>query len=85
MSRNIKKMVEARYYVVNKFYPQGLGLNFVRNRALSKIHYDLGVDLLREDKLNDARREFCQAVKFWPFSFLVWLGFVKTFLRVRVK
>ncbi len=80
MSKDTSRMVEARYYVINKF-TSGSRFSILRQRALHQVHRELGDEFLELIKCVDARKEYFQALKFWPFSFWAWFNLVKTYLK----
>ncbi len=85
MSKDLKKMLEARYYVVNKFCPKNGTYKLLRKKALAKIHRDLGDDLLFKHDFNESKKEYLSALCLWPFSIVGWINLTRALLKIRVK
>jgi len=85
VSRDRDKMLKARYYVVDKFCREGTVGFLLKNRALARIHSEVGNLFLWEGKFSGARREFWTSIMYWPLAFWSWANFVKTMLKVRPK
>jgi glycosyltransferase involved in cell wall biosynthesis len=85
MSRDITKMLQARYYVLNKLAPERGKFFFLKRRALSKIHRELGDCLLIKNDFTAARKQYGTGLYFWPFSFWLIFNFLKTLLRIKAK
>lgn len=86
MSKNKEKMMEARLYVVNKFAPLDCKeKRFLRNAALAKIYRDVGDEFLFAHDFAQAKNYYSKAMKHHPFSFWLWVNFVKALLKVEVK
>lgn len=80
MSKDTSKMLKARYYVIDKFMA-GKKFSILKQRALQQVHKELGDELLDVQSYAQARREYLKALKFWPFSFWIWLNLTKTLLK----
>ena len=85
MSKNTQKMLEARYYVVNKFFPENIKINRLRNKALANIHRELGDSALLSKDFTESRIHYIKALSFWPFSFWLWLNLIKALLKFNRK
>lgn len=85
MCKNMPKMLEARYYVVNKFFPRDKPSPIVKNIALANIHKDIGDELLYAGQCQESRNHYLKAFSFWPFSLRLWINFIKTSLPVRKR
>lgn len=84
MSRNLDKMLQARYYVVDKFYPRGK-FSLLKKRALSNIHNELGDDFLIKLNYFRAEKEYIKTIIYWPFSFRPWVNIIKAILKINIK
>lgn len=80
MSKNASKMLQARYYVINKF-TSGRKFSILKQRALQQVYKETGDEFLESGKYDQARREYVKALMFWPISFWVWLNLIKTLLK----
>lgn len=85
LSRNQQKMIEARYFVVNKFFPENSKNGVMRKLALAKIHKDMGDELLFLREFEAAKKEYCQSLSLTPFSFWPWVNFLKASLKMKIK
>ena len=82
MSRNLKKMLEARLYVIDKYCPKNdQSKRGLRNKALSKIFRDRGDELLLQKSFNNAHQEYQKAIEYDPFSFWTLVNWLKTILK----
>ena len=84
MSRHQQKMAQARYYVVNKFYPEG-SQDPLRKLALARVHKDLGDELLYDQNFTAAKEQYRKALRFAPFSLWPWVNFFKAVLRMKIR
>lgn len=82
MSKNKAKMVEGRYYIVDKFCSERGKNQLLRRRALSKIHRDLADSLKSEKNFQESRKHYRKALLLWPFNIWAWLNYVKALLRI---
>lgn len=83
MSRDKYKMLKARLYIVDKFYPGGSGGKIFRRLALAKIYRDSGdVDLL-DCNFDDSKKSYRRSLLFWPFSLWPWVNLLKALLHSR--
>jgi len=81
MSRNLKKMMEARFYVIDKYCPQDdLSKRRLRDRALAKIFRDIGDEFLLKKDFVSARQEYSKAIRHNPLAFWSWVNWVKTYV-----
>jgi len=82
MSRNLKKMMEARLYVIDKYCPQDDQRKYnLRHKALAKVFRDMGDEFLLKEDYIGARQEYIKAIGYDPFSFWPWVNWIKTILR----
>ncbi len=84
MSHHQQKMAQARYYVVNKFYPDG-SKNPLRKLALARIHKDLGDELLLGQEFAAAKEQYKEALRFVPLSLWPWVNLLKALLRMKIR
>ena len=83
MSRDKYKMLKARLYIVDKFFPAGREGKIFRRLALAKIYRDSGdVDLL-DCNFDDSKESYCRSLLFWPFSLWPWVNLIKALLHSR--
>jgi glycosyltransferase involved in cell wall biosynthesis len=85
MSKDETKMLQARYYVVNKFFPEGKNNKTLRAKALANIHRELGDELILKGKFQQAKNQFVTSLRRWPFSIWPWVNLIKATLKFRVK
>jgi len=82
MSRDLKKMTQARLYVIDKYCPQDdRKKRTLRNRAISKVFRDIGDEFLLKENYTVARREYSKAIRFDPLAFWPWVNWSKAVLR----
>jgi len=85
MSNNLKKMLEARLYVIDKYCPKDdQSKRRLRNKAISKIYRDRGDGFLLQQDFTNARLEYIQAIKHDPLAFWPWVNGLKALLKYRV-
>ncbi len=82
MSRNREKMMEARYYVIDKFFKENRVNSLLKRKALARIHRDEGDAFLNSFLILEARREYLKALSFWPFCFWAWVNLFKILLKL---
>lgn len=82
MSRNMKKMLEARLYVIDKYCPaEDLAKIRLRNRALARIYRDRGDGFLLDNNYASARQEYRKAIGYDPSAFWAWVNWLKTLFK----
>lgn len=81
-SNNLEKMVSARYYIVSK-YRKNKESSILIRKALAKIHRDFGDSLLYQHMYSKAKTEYVKALKYWPFSFWLWVNLFKSVIKFR--
>lgn len=82
MSKDDEKMIKARYYVVNKFFPRSPFL-LLKRKALARIHEEMGEGFFEKKDLIRGRKEFARSIKFWPFRVLTWVNFCRSFIKIK--
>jgi glycosyltransferase involved in cell wall biosynthesis len=78
MSKNREKMLNARYYVAEKFYRCGYVSRSRRNRALSFIHRQMGDEFFKDSGFKEAKLQYLKAMYCWPLTFWPWVNFLRT-------
>lgn len=84
MSNNQQKMLKARLYVVDKFFPSGKN-GRLRRLALAKIYRDLGDEHLFRRQFEHAKEQYWKSISSNPFSFWTWVNLGKSFIKLEVK
>lgn len=81
MSKNTEKMLEARYYVVNKFFSLN-NINIrIKNIALAQIHKEIGDALLSIGIFHESRKQYLKALSFRKFSPQILANFVRSIIK----
>jgi len=78
-SRDVQRMVEARYYIIDKFCKNR---PILKRKALAKVHQELAENLLVSKIYCESRKEYLNAFHYWPFFFKLYLGLIKTYIKV---
>jgi hypothetical protein len=82
MSRNLKKMLEARIYVIEKYCPpEDKSKHRLRNKAFSKVFRDRGDGFLLEKDYTGARQEYLKSIGYDPLAFWAWVNWIKTVFK----
>ena len=84
MSNNQQKMLKARLYVVDKFFPSEKN-DRLRRLALAKIYRDLGDEHLFRQQFKHAKERYWESITFNPFSFWAWINLGKSFIKLEVR
>jgi len=86
MSNNLNKMLEARFYVIDKYCPKhDISKHRLRNKAIAKVFRDMGDGFLIKKDFNNARQEYLKAIKHDPLAFWPWANWVKAVLKYQAK
>jgi len=81
MSHNQKKMVEGRYYVIDKYFPEKKGLNIQRRRMLSAIHFEVADGLSWRGNPRQSLKQYWKALQFYPFNIIIYINFLKAITK----
>ena len=82
MSRNLKKMTEARLYVIDKYCPpDNPKQQHLRRKALAKVFRDIGDEFLLKQDFINAREQYQKSYSFDPLDYWVWINWIKTVLK----
>jgi len=81
MSNQQKKMLEGRYYIVNKHYPPKNGIDIQRRKMLSAIHFELGDSLSWRGQPMNAMHEYIIACKYFPYNIKMCKNILKTLIK----
>jgi len=82
MSNNLKKMLEGRLYVIDKYCPKDDKSKYrLRNKALSKVYRDRADWFLLKKNHITARQEYQKAIGYDPLSFWPWVNWIKAVLK----
>ncbi|MFA5038112.1 MAG: glycosyltransferase [Candidatus Omnitrophota bacterium] len=84
MSKDLRKMLKARLYVIDKFCPPGKSM-ILRRRALARIFKDLGDSALDTGSFSEAVKNYGKSLKCWPVSYFVWINLFKTLFHYKTK
>ena len=84
MSKNQQKMLQARLYVVDKFFPAEKN-DRLRYLALAKIYRDSGDEHLFRQQFEHAKEQYWKSISFNPFSFWTWINLGKSFIKLKVR
>ena len=85
MSANYEKMLQGRYYIVDKYCPPKRGLQFFRNRALSSIHLQKADGCIWRSDYEQGLAECYKAIKLFPFNLTLYVRLIKTYLKILLK
>jgi len=85
MSKNIKKMMKARYYIVKKYTKNLFGFSLLRQRMLSAIHLELADGLAWRGNPDKSLQEYFKAIKLFPFNIIIYVNFLKAFIKTFLK
>lgn len=78
MSKNKEKMFKARYYVAEKFYRYGFVSRHQKNKAVGVVRRQLGDELYKENRYQEAKSEYLKSIFCWPITFWPWVNFLRT-------
>lgn len=81
MSKNTEKMLEARYYVVNKFFSLNNLSKKIKEEALAQIHKEIGDELFIMGMFKESQKQYLKALSLWKFSFRIWFNFARSLIR----
>ena len=84
LSRDQKKMLDRKIYVINKVCSQG-HLIFDKCQALAMVYKELGDIFLLEKNFPEAKSYYLQAVAAWPFFLGAWLNLAKSIFNVKTQ
>ncbi|MCR4337151.1 MAG: glycosyltransferase [Candidatus Omnitrophica bacterium] len=78
LSSSIEKTISGNQKAIEKACN---GKAFLRHQALARLHKEAGDGFLLQTHFKEARRQYWQAIKSWPFYIWPWINLGKTFLR----
>lgn len=83
MSRDLFKMLKARYYVVNK-HTSECGFDvFIRKKAFAAVHREMGDTFLFDGLFFLAAGQYIKSIVYWPFGLWTWINLAKAIFRFR--
>lgn len=85
MSANHKNMMKGRYYIVDKFCPPKKGLNTMRKKALSSIHFQRADGYIWKSNFREGIREYFKAMLIFPINLLIYIRLAKIFIKTIIK
>ena len=87
MSKNFNKMQKARYYMINKYFPNKKHkLNLERRKLLSDLHLSQGDGIAwRNNNYIKAIIEYIKAIKYFPFNFIIYYHSLKVLIKKLIK
>lgn len=84
LSKDIERMVKARIYVIDKFFPPGKN-EILRRKALGRVYKDLGDDSLFSGRFSEAGYQYLISLKYWPFFYYAWKNFLKSLFHYKAQ
>lgn len=83
LSKNYKRMLQNRVYVVGKFCTDGKHI-LLRNQALANIYRELGDDFLLTHRFCESRIYYLKSLLHWPLSPWPWINLVKSLCKINI-
>ncbi len=83
MSKNIEKMTQARYYVLDKLFSEVELSSIARKQAYSAIHNELSRCHLMNGEFKEAKIEMRKAFLYTPWDFSLIKLMLKAYLRLQ--
>lgn len=85
MSKNMDKMVRAKYYVIHKHLDSRTKDLIIKLIALARTHKDCGDVLLFRKDYRNAIFQYLRSLQFWPFSIWPVINTLKALLCFNIR
>ena len=74
-------MMRARYYLVNKYYPEGNSNKIIRKKIFSSMHMYFADGYSWRKKYQNAIEDYLISIKFNPLNLRSYLHLIKTMIK----
>jgi len=81
MSKDDGKMLQARLYLIDKYYPPGKGFNFKRRKALNSTFMKMGDWAYWDGSYRKAYDHYITAIRHYPWGFVTWYHLAKAIVK----
>lgn len=81
LSKNYENMMKARYYLVNKYYPEGIGNSSIRKKIFSSMHMYFADGFSWRGKFHKATKDYLISIKYYPLNLKSYLHLIKALIK----
>jgi len=87
-SRTLKNRIQGRRWAIKKSLRDVSPFFFswvLKRISFSAVHKELAYVFLLSFDFESSREQYRQALKFWPFDFSLWIGIMRSTLKIKIN